>query len=64
MSPEEYGYELIDEKYYSKWHDGDIVPSSIESIPSSSDRANDEEEDELSYDALEVNTPDEVKQIN
>ena len=62
MSPEEYGYELIDGKYYPKWHDGDILPSSIESITPSSDDANDEEDDELSYDAEEDETPDEVEQ--
>ena len=65
MNPEEYGYELIDGRYYPKWHDGDIVPFSIESItPPSSSRANNqsEEEEELSYDSEEDETADDVEQ--
>ena len=53
MNPSDYGFELIDGKYYPKWNDGDISPPSIESITITEDNDEDDndssdEEDELS----------------
>ena len=45
MEPEDYGYELINGKYFPKWHDGDATPPSIESITPTMPMTEEDEED-------------------
>ena len=49
MDPENYGFDLVDGKYYPKWHEGDVVPRSIETVTKPNDvdayDGNEEEED-------------------
>ena len=44
ISPTDSGFEIVNEKCYPKWHDGDITPSSIDCI---SNNANEDEDDEI-----------------
>ena len=56
MDPEIYGFDLVDGKYYPKWHEGDVVPPSIETVTKSNDvdadddNEEEEEEEEEDYD--------------
>ena len=45
MNPQDYGFDLVDGKYYPKWNDGDITPPTIESITIPEDNEDDDEED-------------------
>ena len=60
MSPSDYGYDIVDGKYYPKWYEGDIVPPSIESKRVDSNETEDEEGDELFYDDDEDDTDEDT----
>ena len=49
MEPEDYGYELIEGKYFPRWHDGDITPPSIESITATTPTTEEDQEDNEEY---------------
>ena len=44
ISPTDSGFEIVNEKCYPKWHDGDITPPSIDCISSN---ANENDDDEI-----------------
>ena len=49
LEPEDYGYELIEGKYFPKWHEGDITPPSIESITATTPMTDEDQEDNEEY---------------